>query len=223
LEAAQLSNESVNQPRKRPQQARSEALVNALLGALARILNRDDLDHATSNEIARQAGVSIGSFYQYFPNKRALLTALVRKRAEADISGALAIFAASREQPLEEVVQSTVGELISHHRRHLKLYRVLLGAVPSLGQSRFVRQQVATARQQFRCFLDERRPELRRVDSDVASFVLGVSIEATLHAAILERPELLDNPEFERSLVDLCTRYLIEIGVDVGTPADPDR
>lgn len=197
-----------NEPRKRPRQARSQALVDALLGALTRILDQRGLNRSTSNEIAERAGVSIGSFYQYFPNKQALLSALIQKQARADIDGMLALLKASRDRPLEEVARGLVRQLIAHHRQHVGLYRVLLRAVPILGQTQFVRDRVRRARQQFQQFLEARRSELREVDTDLASFILGVSIEASLHAAILERPELLDRPEFERALVELGVRYL---------------
>jgi len=199
---------SANRPRKLPRQARSQALVEALLGALTRVLSQRDLRAATTNEIAQEAGVSIGSLYQYFPNKQALLAALIQKRAQADIDQALIALAESPAQALEEVARRVVAKLVSHHRHNLKLYRVLLRAVPSLGQSSFVRRQAAAARAQFQHFLETRRAELRNLNTDIASFVLGVSIEATLHAAILERPELLGDPAFERALVELCTRYL---------------
>ena len=104
-----------------------------------------------------------------------------------------------------------VQHLVAHHRRHLKLYRTLLKLVPSLGQLNFVRGQVQKAREQFQQLLEARRTELRPIDHEVASFVLGVSLEATLHAAILERPDLLERPEFEQALSELCTRYLVTI------------
>ncbi len=73
----------VNRPRKTAQQARSRATQAAILEAAARILESRGRQAVTTNEIARRAGVSIGSLYQYFPNKRAILATLIRdKRAE---------------------------------------------------------------------------------------------------------------------------------------------
>ncbi|MEO7033212.1 MAG: TetR/AcrR family transcriptional regulator [Polyangiaceae bacterium] len=178
---------------------------------MTRVLNVDELENTTTNAIAERAGVSIGSLYQYFPNKRALVAALVRSRAESDIDSALSTLYSAQARPLEALVPLVVRQLVAHHRRHLKLYRTLLRVVPSLGQSGFVRKQVGQARGQFRQFLETRGAELRPLDHDVASFVLGVSIEATLHAAILERPELLELPEFEQALSELCTRYLLAL------------
>lgn len=79
--------------RKRPQQARSRATINAIIDASAHILRSRGLDRFNTNLVAEKAGVSIGTLYQYFPNKRVLLEAL-RERHLNDILGTL--HAASR-------------------------------------------------------------------------------------------------------------------------------
>ncbi len=66
-------------PRKIPSQGRSRAAVQAILEAAARILESADLERLTTNEIAEVAGVSTGTLYQYFPNKSAIITALVER------------------------------------------------------------------------------------------------------------------------------------------------
>src|SRR5215831_2912861 len=67
----------VTSPRKMAAQERSRATVDALLSATARVLVRDGYDHASTNKIAEAAGVSIGSLYQYFPSKEALVAAVI--------------------------------------------------------------------------------------------------------------------------------------------------
>src|SRR5262245_13367385 len=63
--------------RKAPEQARSKATVNVILEASARILESGGLRGFNTNAVAAKAGVSIGSLYQYFPNKDAILLALL--------------------------------------------------------------------------------------------------------------------------------------------------
>ena len=66
-------------PRKRPRQQRSRALVDRVLDAAARIFTEDGYRATTTNDVAAAAGVSIGSMYQYFPNKDALLVGLAER------------------------------------------------------------------------------------------------------------------------------------------------
>src|ERR1700761_4435131 len=60
-------------PRKLPSQARSTELVAAILQAAIRVLERDGAQKFTTIRVAETAGVSVGSLYQYFPNKQAIL------------------------------------------------------------------------------------------------------------------------------------------------------
>src|SRR3546814_10706684 len=69
-------------PRKHASQARSRATVDALVEATARILVSEGYDLANTNRIAEKAGVSIGSLYQYFPGKDALVAAVIDRHKE---------------------------------------------------------------------------------------------------------------------------------------------
>jgi len=101
-------------PRKRPRQARSIVLVDAILEASTRILEQHGLDALNTNAVAEKAGVSIGSLYQYFPNRDAILVALLaqfesrmRERMEATLIDAPA--------DLESRLQALVLTAIRHH------------------------------------------------------------------------------------------------------------
>ncbi|PMB09477.1 TetR/AcrR family transcriptional regulator [Fischerella thermalis CCMEE 5273] len=67
----------ITNPRKLPQQERSKITVDAILTATARILVKDGYAKTNTNRIAELAGVSIGSLYQYFPSKEAIIAALI--------------------------------------------------------------------------------------------------------------------------------------------------
>ena len=83
-------------PRKRPRQERSKATVDTILEATARVLKKQGFDGLSTNAVAAQAGVSIGSLYQYFPNKEALVAKL-----DAAASKALPGTALGWTQPIE--------------------------------------------------------------------------------------------------------------------------
>jgi AcrR family transcriptional regulator len=65
-------------PLKRPSQERSKFTVRAIYGAFVRIWQQQGWEHLTTRAVALEAGVSIGTLYEYFPNKRALLSGYVR-------------------------------------------------------------------------------------------------------------------------------------------------
>src|SRR5215468_9906844 len=72
-----MARKPLTKARKHASQERSRATVDALIEATARILVREGFEKASTNRIAREAGVSIGSLYQYYPSKEALVAAVI--------------------------------------------------------------------------------------------------------------------------------------------------
>jgi AcrR family transcriptional regulator len=84
-----LSMPKINlSPRKTPLQSRAQTMVELILEAAARVLTRESLAGFNTNRVAQVAGISIGSLYQYFPNKSALMAALI-ERAQEDLAQSL--------------------------------------------------------------------------------------------------------------------------------------
>ncbi|TMZ52891.1 TetR/AcrR family transcriptional regulator, partial [Klebsiella pneumoniae] len=97
----------VTAPRKTPRQQRSRETVAAILEAAAQLFQRHGYTATTTNKIAERAGVSIGSLYQYFPNKEALLAALAQEHLETATASLIQAFARAAEQhpPLHTLVR----------------------------------------------------------------------------------------------------------------------
>ena len=83
--ARQLKRDRATSPRKSATQERSRATVDALLSATARVLVKEGYDRASTNKVAEAAGVSIGSLYQYFPSKEALVSAVIQRHIGEDV------------------------------------------------------------------------------------------------------------------------------------------
>lgn len=110
------------EPRKLPEQSRSAATVTAVLEAAARILERDGLEGYTTNAVAERAGVSIGSLYQYFPNKDALTVALIERESAVLLSEvALSDSIEDSRTALRHLIRAAAG----HQMRRPKLARLL--------------------------------------------------------------------------------------------------
>jgi len=195
-------------PRKSASQARSRATVDALIEATARILVRDGFDKASTNRIAEAAGVSVGSLYQYFPGKEALVAAVI-DRHNRDlmkvVRGALAEIATA---PVEQAVRKLVAAAIEAHRVDPRLHRVLAEQTPHVGVSENVGALSRETFELFKAYLDRHRDELRVVDLELAAFMCVTSIEALTHTAVLHRPDVLSDGAVG-TLVDEATRLVV--------------
>ena len=200
----------VKSPRKQPRQARSRATVDAILTATARVLVERGYDKASTNAIAERAGVSIGSLYQYFPNKEALVAALTEQHMADNAAALMTEIAALRERPLEATVRRIVKVLLRLHASDPELQRVLIEQVPRI--SGFARIQELD-RMFVETILDglgQREERLRPKDLRLAVFILVHSVQAITHAAVLEIPDALDDDELADEITDLVLRYLVE-------------
>jgi AcrR family transcriptional regulator len=195
-------------PRKRPVQSRSQATVDAILDAAARILVRDGYGAFTTNRVAAIAGVSIGSLYQYFPKKEALLAELKDRHVRALELGFEATLARVGEAPLADLVAAVVAANAEAHLLDPELHRVLSTEVPHLGASdaagAFERRTVARVRALF----ETRRSELAVRDLDLAVYLVVRTVEATIHEAVVDRPDDLASGAVTREVTRLLLGYL---------------
>jgi AcrR family transcriptional regulator len=198
-------------PRKIASQGRSRATVDALIEATARILIKDGYDRASTNKIAATAGVSIGSLYQYFPSKEALMAAVIERHTQELSRVARDAFAKVATLPIEAAARELVKAGIDGHRVNPKLHRVLDEQVPRTGQLEGVDAVVANACVSFRDYLETHRHEIDIADLDLASFILVTTLEALTHSAVLHRPDLVAGErvgEFVEEATRLVLRYL---------------
>jgi AcrR family transcriptional regulator len=203
-----MATRPLTRPRKRASQERSRATVDALIEATARILVRDGFDRASTNRIAQEAGVSIGSLYQYYPGKEALVAAVIDRHNRAIMKVVRDALAEVEAQPLEQAARKLVAAAIEAHRVDPELHRVLAEQTPRTGALENMEAFNSEAYGLFRSYLERHRDELRAVDVGLAAFVCATSIEALTHTAVLHRPEVLSN-EAVGTLVDEATRLVV--------------
>jgi AcrR family transcriptional regulator len=195
-------------PRKRPRQARAKATVNTILDASARVLVHRGFDQFTTNEVAEVAGVSIGSLYQYFPNKEALVAALIEKHIE-DMNAALFTeLARVARLPMAEAVRAVIELTIQAHRIDSELHRVLTEQVPRIGRMARIRELDAICHRMVAGILQARQHELAIRDPELSAFILVAAIESIVHHAALFAPERLRDPRLVDEATALVTRYL---------------
>lgn len=94
--------------RKEPQQERSASLVESIKTAALRVFSKDNYDTATTTKIAQIAGVSIGSLYQYFPGKDAILRALIEERSKEQQRALDLLLSQTAAEPLDLVLEKII-------------------------------------------------------------------------------------------------------------------
>jgi AcrR family transcriptional regulator len=203
-----MARKPATKPRKHASQERSRATVDALIEATARILVKEGFDKASTNRIAEVAGVSVGSLYQYYPGKEALVVAVIERHNRELMQVVRGALSEVASQPIEKAVRRLVAAAIDAHRVDPKLHRVLAEQLPRTGRLENVETFNRDAYALFKAYLESHRDELRTVDVGLAAFVCVTSIEALTHTAVLHRSEMLGD-EAVGTLVNEATRLVV--------------
>jgi AcrR family transcriptional regulator len=206
-----MARKPLTKPRKIASQERSRATIDALVEATARILVKEGFDRASTNRIAEVAGVSVGSLYQYFPSKEALVAAVIERHQQKIMQTVRAELAAVLAEPVDKAVHRLVAIAVKAHRVDPKLHRVLAEQIPRVGKleklESFNRENYTV----FRTYLESRRNELHVDDLELAAFVCVTSIEALTHNAVLHYSKMLSDQTMEALINEgarLVTGYL---------------
>ncbi|KPU97935.1 TetR family transcriptional regulator [Variovorax paradoxus] len=206
-----MARAPVVHPRKKASQERSRATVDALIEATARVLVREGFERASTNRIAAEAGASIGSLYQYFPTKEALVAAVIERHKNDMMEVLRRALVRVAGMPLEQGVRELVALMIDAHRVDPELHRVLVEQIPRIGRLAEVEGFDREVRELVRAYLEAHRAELRPLDLDLAAFVCVSSVETLAHEAVLHNPALLANRKvkaFTDEVTLLVIRYL---------------
>jgi AcrR family transcriptional regulator len=193
--------------RRKPQQRRARQTVDAILDAVVRILKREGFSAVTTNRIAEVAGVSIGSVYQYFPDKRAIFVALHQRHIEQIdrmVETKLIEHAAS---PLDELMSAMIEGMIDAHASDPELYELLLNEVPHrAGRTQDFAVRLHGA---FLLAISSRAYELKKDRNlDKIVFVITHMVESLSHGALFRRPANLSLAEAKAEIVRAVIGYL---------------
>jgi len=206
-----MATKTSTNPRKTASQERSRLTVEALIEATARILMKDGYDRASTNRIAEAAGVSIGSLYQYFPSKEALVAAVIDRHTQGMMQVVRDALVKVAMRPIEEAARELVRVMIDAHCVNPKLHRVLVEQVPRVGRLDNIQAIDREAYALVRAYLEAHRDEVGIADTDMAAFVCVTTVEALTHAAVVHRRDVLSEERatvFVDEVTALILRYL---------------
>ncbi|MFH1844565.1 MAG: TetR/AcrR family transcriptional regulator [bacterium] len=198
-------------PRKHPRQDRARETVTAIVQAGAELIVELGYAGATTNKIAKRAGVSIGSLYQYFPNKDAIFLALFQQHQAA----VRQIIANCQTQfddpgiPLAETLRALFSNLVELHEINPRLNQALVQELPQPEQMEikcqaenqaYIEQLEATLR---------RRPDVNRQNLEIAAHLLVRTTGAIARWLGHEAPPELDKREIIDETVAMLAGYIL--------------
>lgn len=195
------------EPRKQPRQVRAELTRERILDSAAHVFAEHGYAAGTTNRIAAHARVSIGSLYQYYPSKDAILLELLTRHLAADPVLTM-LDNADPEGDLETFVRAMVHGMIGNHQEDPHLLRLMIEQAP---QAADLLEQVATVERQMverlGAILRE-HPQVRVADLETAARLVVATVELTVHY-LIAAPNSMDADRLENEMVAMLTAYLI--------------
>lgn len=194
--------------RKQPKQRRSQAMVEAMIDATARILSRDGVDAVTTNRVAEVAGVSVGSLYQYFGHRDELIAAVAERHGQQMLALLTDSMIELASAPLPVAVRSYVTAMMRAHALEPELHRALIQHVMARGLDSMAELDglVLAA---VRGYLELHRHEIVPKDLDAAAWVLVTTVRSLTHMGVVHRPAGLCDAQVVDEVCAIVLRYLL--------------
>jgi AcrR family transcriptional regulator len=196
------------EPRKAPRQGRAKVTVDAILEATERVLAERGLEATSTTEVAEIAGVSVGTLYQYFPNKQSLVVAVIEARLDRDLAAIDEALARARPLPLREGLRELARTQMQLYGNEPALYREMVAALAEVERTRRVELIIEHTTASLAALLEQRRDEHDHDDPELAAWVMIQNGVQLMRAAVRERPELLLEGKLFAELERMGGRYL---------------
>ncbi|MTJ82268.1 MAG: TetR/AcrR family transcriptional regulator [Telmatospirillum sp.] len=202
--------------RKQPKQARSAGLVTAILDAAVQVLAREGAGRFTTARVAERAGVSVGSLYQYFPNKAAILFRLQCdewRRTTALLRGVLE----DGTKPPPDRLRALVHAFILSECEEAAIRGALADAAPLYRDAPEVREAKSSDDDIFHAFLAEALPGVAEETRRSAGAMIGTTLGALGERFSQQSRSPAEIEAFSTTMADMFCAYLASL--PAGSPA----
>jgi AcrR family transcriptional regulator len=180
------------------------ATVDAVMTAAAQVLVREGYNRANTGLIAAAAGVSIGTLYQYYPNKDAVFSELLRRHLEAVATSMTDAVAAVREPSLAAHVRAAVGGLLASKARNPRLNHTLKTELGRLDGDRMARSLMRRSLD-----LTEQMLAMHGIrDPGRAAFMVVNAVEGVVSALLIDAPGSMGDPATADELTAMVVSFL---------------
>ncbi len=194
------------QPRKMPSQARSGVTVTAILDATIQVLIRDGLTRLTTTRVATRAGVSVGTLYQYFADKRSLLAAVKQRHLDEIVVAVEQACTENHGVPVRVMMTSLCQSFIDAKLRRMDESRALYAAGRDVDGDVLVRAASLRAQRAIAAMLPT-APDARFEDPAVAAMILSTSLIGPVEALLEAGAPPAHVALLRTHLTELCVGY----------------
>lgn len=196
--------------RRAPSQARSQQTLEVIFEATRLVAAEQGVEMLTTNRIAERAGVSIGTLYQYFPTREAVVEAIVQRERQRLIRELEALLSTAQDPttPAREILRRFVEHYVrafAGDEPGLRLLVRLAWQADHLGATVHTLREAA---ERIGAHLQRAMHPQLRAPSPTQLFVLTRALMGTVRAAVLEDSPLLGTPAFEEELTRVCWAVL---------------
>ncbi|MBK1889644.1 TetR/AcrR family transcriptional regulator [Undibacterium sp. 14-3-2] len=187
--------------RKKPLQSRSEVTIDAIFEAGARILQTQELAAFNTNAVAKLAGVSIGTLYQYFPNKNAILIAMAQRELNKVSQTIIQKIDSNSAVDDRELARTIVRALLKAFGGRQRMRKVLLEALIANGLSDELTRPIEKVIESM--LAHHSHNEYFQTLTPISLYVTTRALIGTIRSAVMEQSAHLGTAAFEDELVRL--------------------
>jgi AcrR family transcriptional regulator len=193
--------------RKQPQQARSTELVSVILDAALQVLAKEGAQRFTTTRVAEKAGVSVGSLYQYFPNKAAILFRLQSNEWRQTTDLLCGILEDVRRPPLERL-RTLVHAFIRSECEEAQMRVALNDAAPLYRDAPEAQEAKGSGARTMEVFMPEVLPKASKATRALAGTLITTTL-STVGKSLSESPRTGAEVEaYAGAMADMFCAYL---------------
>ncbi len=195
------------EPRKSPVQARSATTVDAILEATIQVLLSAGKERLTTTRVAQRAGVSVGTVYQYFPNKSALLQAALKRHLAGIIDAVELVCKEQQGGTLRQMATALVTTFLEAKMRNAKTSAALYSVSSDVDGARIAQQEVSRSNKAIVRMLATAREPLATDPQLIASTLQGAMVGVSRRMLESGAPER-QYDSLRRELIVMACAYL---------------
>lgn len=194
--------------RKEPNQERAISTMEDIFKATAHILEKDGFEKTSTNKIAEKAGVSIGSLYQYFPTKDAIVSKLMERFVNREMEMFTAVVAEKKAANLEQTIRAIIQSMLESKINNKRFTKIFAQKIFSFNKFDMLKKSDEYLMTLFKTHIEPFKDEVREENLEMALWMIIQSVKLVTVAMIFEDRYELDDPKVQDELVRMTYQYI---------------